>query len=218
MTTDRDDELIDRIEAGVAPASDDEAVARAPYERLIGRLKELDRREPPAGWAERVDARVRVERDHERRRRRRLWAGGVAAALGAAIVVVIVVRGGDERTPPAGTRVAVVARDGTMRSGAAAMVGDVLRIHAPRTQAHVELRVYRDAVLVARCPVDAACVLDDDRLAIDLPLTDAGAYEVVVLSSRSPLPAPGATLDVDILAARRAGATIERRPMVRVEP
>ena len=103
MTTDRDDELIDRIEAGIAPANDDEAVARAPYERLIGRLKELDRREPPAGWAERVDARVRVERDHERRRRRRLWAGGVAAALGAAIVVVIVVRGGDERTPPAGT-------------------------------------------------------------------------------------------------------------------
>lgn len=216
MTDNRDDELIDRIEAGVTPTDDAEIAARAPYERLIGRLKELDRREPPAGWGERVDARVRAERDAERRRQRRWWAGGAAVALGAAIVVVIVVRGGDERPAPVGPRVAVVARDGTMRSGSAA-VGDRLRVDAPRAQTHVELRVYRDAVLVARCPGDAACV-DGDRLAIELPLTDAGAYQVLVLSARAPLPEPGPTLDADILAARRVGATIETKPLLLVEP
>ncbi len=50
-TDDRDDQLLDRLAAGVAPADDAEAAARAPYERLVERLRAVD---APAGSAERA--------------------------------------------------------------------------------------------------------------------------------------------------------------------
>ena len=65
-TDDRDDQLLDRLAAGAAPADADEAAARAPYERLIDRLRTLG---APEGSAERIAARLRLEQARAARRR-----------------------------------------------------------------------------------------------------------------------------------------------------
>ena len=84
MTTaddgDGDDQLLDRLGDGVAPATPEEAAARAPYERLAGQLRALDPRDPPPGWERRLDARLRDARAQDQRRRWWLIGGGLVRA------------------------------------------------------------------------------------------------------------------------------------------
>jgi hypothetical protein len=54
-------DVIDRLDAGLPPSSPKEVAARAPYERLIARIRELEDEEPPAEWEERAVARWRSE-------------------------------------------------------------------------------------------------------------------------------------------------------------
>lgn len=212
MTDDqRDDELLARIAAGVPPADADEAAARAPYQRLVDQLRGVGE---PAGLGQRIDNRLREEAARERRRR--WWLGGGLALAAAATVAALVLR--PRTTPRPRLAVAVTARDGAVRRGAAA-VGDTLRLDADPPGAHGELRVYLDGRLVARCPGAGACHTDGRRLHLEVPAADPGAYRVVVLGSASPIPAPGADgIDSDLLAARTAGATVVTREPIVVEP
>ncbi|MBK9034650.1 MAG: hypothetical protein IPL61_25855 [Myxococcales bacterium] len=217
MTTadDRDDELLDRMGDGVAPASPEEAAARAPYERLAGQLQALDPRDPPAGWERRLDARLREARAREQRRRWWLIGGGVAAAAAVAAAVVLWPRPAPAPVRP--VTVAVIAADGAARRGDAA-VGDAVQIAVDRAQAQTELRVYRDTTLVTRCPGADACQISARSIRLELRLTDVGRYRVVTMTSASAIPAPGAGLDADLLAARSAGATIVLPAPIVVRP
>jgi len=202
-TDDRDDQLLDRLAAGVAPADDAEAAARAPYERLVERLRAVD---APAGSAERIAARLRREQAHAARRRW-WWLGG-GLALAAASVAALVVLRPRPTPPPRGLEVAIVAPAGEPRRGDAA-VGDTLRLRVSDPRAHVELRVYRDGALQLRCPGAPPCAGDPQHPRADLTVADAGVYRVVVLAAAAPLPPPGAGgLDADLLAARTASVSI----------
>jgi hypothetical protein len=64
-----EDDVIERLDDGVPPSSPEEALARAPYERLFERIRDLEDIEPPAGWKERAVARWLSSRDGRPRRR-----------------------------------------------------------------------------------------------------------------------------------------------------
>lgn len=213
-----DAELIDRMERDVDSESADETAARVPYQRLIERIGDLDVVEPPPGWVERaVDRWERSTAPPPTRPRRRWapWGGLLAAAITAAVLIVLVPRCRDDGDPD---RFEVaVTRIGSSRTGGAA-VGDTLSIHAPRRAGDaVELRVYRDRVLIARCPGDARCRSTAGALELVLALDVPGTYQAIALTGRAPLPEPGSTgLELDVLEARKAGARIERRPPIDV--
>lgn len=209
---DRDEALLARLAAGDPPADDAEVAARAPYERLIDRLRSLD---APPGSSERIAARLRHEQARAARRRW-WWIGGLAVTAAAAVALVVL----RPRARPAPLRleVAVLAPAGEPRRGGAA-VGDTLRLAVEDPRAHVEVRVYRDGALRLRCPGDAACAGDAHRPRADLVLTDAGVYRVVVLAGATPPPAPGpGGLDADVLAARTGGAAVVVHPALVVQP
>jgi hypothetical protein len=75
---DEADDVFDRIDPGLPARSPEEAAAREPYERLITRIRDLDKMEPPPGWEDRAVARWRRERT---RRRAREAGTGVPARL-----------------------------------------------------------------------------------------------------------------------------------------
>jgi len=213
------DELLDRIDQGVPPSSPEEAAARAPFERLLARVRDLPPLPPEPGWERRAHQRWAAARADDRRRRRRqvgLAIGGLAAA---AIVLVLVLGARGARSPRAtGLEVAVLDRNGAHERGAPGLHG-TLRVKAPQRQPHGEVRVYRDARLLVRCPGAPTCRATPDAIALDLDLDQPGVYQVVALSSRAPIPAPGdGGLDGDLLAARRAGANVERDEPTRVQP
>ncbi len=57
--------MIVRLEAGLPPSSPEEAAARAPYERLIARIGELEEVGPLPGWEERAVARWRARKQND---------------------------------------------------------------------------------------------------------------------------------------------------------
>jgi hypothetical protein len=208
---------LDRLDLAAEPATPAEAAAQAPYRRMIARLRELPPLEPPAGWEDRAVVRLRAARAAERRR---VIVGVGVAALAAAAVVLLLLRPTDAPAPR-GLQVAVAAPEGVVRRGPAA-IGDRLRAQVPWSAGEVELRVYRGDRLVARCPsaeARATCqrVGRHRELELVLELREAGIYRIVALSAAGPLPAPGDDgLDVDLLRARSAGATVERGDAVHV--
>ena len=220
MTTDRDDEeVIGRMLAGEPARDDAEAELRAPYERLVTRLREFDGATLPAGWDERAALRLQAARAREARDARRRWLRGgvVAVAIAAAVMLIVWTRGEQTARPSAPTsRVAVVIRtvDGVERRGDAA-VGDFLQARVDSRRAHVELRLYRDATVVARCPGEVAC----DGQHLRYPLSAPGRYQVVALESDTPLPEPTVGgLDEDVLAVERSGGRAQRQEPTLVMP
>src|SRR5262249_48305744 len=103
---------------------------------------------------------------------------------------------------------ALVGAHGSLRRGDAA-VGDVLKVRAHLQQSHVELRIYRAAKLVVRCPDSEPCKHDGAAIELGCKLDAPGSYQIVALSSASDIPGPSATLDRDLLMAREAGAHID---------
>jgi hypothetical protein len=77
------DDLIDRLDAGEPPRSPEESAARAPYERLLARIRSLEDA-PPAGWEERA-----MTRWARHRRRARVSAVGFTVLFSIAALLVL---------------------------------------------------------------------------------------------------------------------------------
>lgn len=197
---DDDDEVIDRLDAGEPPRSTEEAQARAPYERLFERIRNLDEIDPPPGWEDRAMARWAAAK----RARRVRIALGVTVAVGLAAAILVYPCTGPTTGP--GLQVAVSAAPGAARRGAHA-VGDVLHVRARVDRPHVELRVYLRTKLVVRCPGSEQCRRDASLVEIDWKLIEPGSYQIVVLSSATDIPPPAGTVDRDLLEADDAGAS-----------
>lgn len=91
------------------------------------------------------------------------------------------------------------------RRGMSAHTGDVLRPEV-RGERHQAIWVYLDEhELILRCPEEDRCHGADGELAVELPLTARGTYAVVAAGSSAAIPAPEATLDRTLAAARIAG-------------
>lgn len=217
-----DAEVVERLERDLPAQSKDEEETRAVYQRLIGRIGDLDLVEPDPGWEDRAVERWRREakpRRTAKSSRRVPWrpiAAALAAATAAALVLLIPRCGDGELPAPAVADLEVeVERTGPPNRQRAPASGDTLRARVRVDGPHVELRVYRDQVLVARCPGDDRCRRDGASLSIRLVMNDPGKYEVIRLSSREPLPSPQATgLDVDRLTARERGALVTSEPPI----
>lgn len=207
-----DDELLDRIDQGVPPATPEEAAARAPYERLLARVRALPPVAPLPGWEERAAQRWRFA--HQRRRWIPISAGVVALAAAAALFVAL--RPGGPTATDDRLAMTVTPPDGIRRAGVAA-VGSTLQLRVARPAVHRELRVYRPDLVVVRCPGASTCRETDRELTLELTLDVPGLYRPMVLSAATPIPAPGTGgLDADVLSAREAGATIRTLETVRV--
>ncbi|HEU4727528.1 MAG TPA: hypothetical protein VFT22_06560 [Kofleriaceae bacterium] len=202
MTTSSPDEdaMIERLDAGEPPSSPEEAQARAPYERVIERVRDLQDIAPRAGWENRA-----FQRWSGARRKRRIRGAAIATAAAVAALAAIVLWHPCAASRSGGLEVAVLTPAGSTRRGDAA-VGDVLRARAPLGAAQVELRVYLGTTLVARCPGSAQCRGDASAIEIDWKTTERGDYQIVMLSSASSIPAGGGILERDLLDARTTGA------------
>jgi hypothetical protein len=214
-----DAEMVERLERDLPAQTPGEEETRAVYQRLIGRIGDLDLVEPAPGWEDRAVERWRREAKPRRTAnppRRVSWrpiAAIAAVATIAALVLLIPLCG--VRDLPA-LQVAV-ERTGPPNRQSAPATGDTLRAHVRVDGPHVELRVYRDQVLVARCPGDDRCRRDGARLSIGLVMEGPGQYEAIRLSSREPLPPPQANgLEVDVLTARERGAHVVSEPPITV--
>lgn len=193
--------MLERLDAGEPPGSPEEAQARAPYERLVERIRDLDDIAPAAEWEDRAVARW----SSARTRRRVRIALGLTASVGLAAAILL--QPCTTQTTAHGLQVAVSTAAGVSRRGDHA-VGDVLHVQARTDRAHVDLRVYLNTRLVARCPGSEQCRRDASLVQIDWKLMEPGTYEVVMLSSASDIPPPvHGTIERDLLEARNAGAS-----------
>ncbi len=201
---DEDPGMIERLDAGEPPGSPEEAQARAPYERLLARIRDLDDIAPPGDWEDRA-----VARWSGARRRRRLVIALGATTAAAALAAMLLLQPCVAPTAT-GLEVAVLDASGSTRRGDAAM-GDRLRARARANRPHIELRVYLGTQLVARCPGSASCRHDGSVMELDWKLDVAGSYQVILLTSSSNIPVGDGTIDRDLLDARGAEASIEVR-------
>lgn len=214
-----DAELVERLERELPARSEGEKETRAVYQRLIGRIGDLDLVEPAPGWEDRAVERWRREAKPRRAAkppRRVPWRplAAVTAAATIAALGLLILRCGNRELP--GLQVAV-ERTGQPDRQTAPAIGDMLRARVHVDEPHVELRVYRDQLLVARCPGDDRCRRDGASLSIGLVMDGPGQYEAIRLSSREPLPPPQATgLEVDVLTARERGAYVTSKPPITV--
>lgn len=198
--------VIERLDTGEPAGSPEEAQARAPYERLLARIRDLDDLAPPGAWEDRAVARWSATR----RRRQLGVAVGATAAVGLAAALLL--------RPCAATgtsrlEVTVLAALGSIRRGDPA-VGDVLHARVRADRMHTDLRLYLGTRLVARCPGSDPCRRDASVVELDWKLVESGTYQIVVLSSQSDIPIPGdGAIDRDLLDARSAGAIVEIQPL-----
>lgn len=200
-------ELGGQLESHVAECADCQA-RLVGYQTLASWIAAAkSARRAPAGFAQRTMARARAE---GARRRRRRWAAGTLVAAAAAIALYLVTR---PAAPSEPARLALqVEQAGGWRSAPAmANVGDVIRAEAKRGDAPIfELRVYRNArALVQRCPAtgDASCRGARGEL-LQWRIPSVGTYQVLLLVSERPIPAPRGTLDQDVHAATGDGARV----------
>jgi hypothetical protein len=141
------------------------------------------------------------------------WGLGLGAAAAAAAAVVFLLM---DRSAPqvAELRIEVIAGGAATRT-TMHQVGDILDIQAtPGGAAHAELRVYRnDTDLVLHCPsaADARCARQGHALTARLVLGAMGRYQILWLTSDTPLLAPETSLEHDVARAARAGARHELR-------
>lgn len=197
--------MIERLEAGEPPSSPEEAQARAPYERLLARIRDLEDIAPPEGWEDRA-----VQRWAGAQRRRRLGLALGGAAMAAAAVAAVLLLRPRAAPPLIGLEVKVSPEPGSSRRGEGATVGEVLHVRGGAEEPHLELRVYLQNRLIARCPGSAECRRDGAVMALDWKLGEAGKYEILLFSSASDIPAGNGTLDGDQVDAQRALVHIEQ--------
>ena len=158
--------------------------------------------EPPWGWQTRVLAAVEAPP-----RRRGWWWLALPAAAALALPLVLL------RPPPAVPLVlqVAVASVGPPQRGSSAHVGDRVQVQATGGDRYRAIWVYRDRrVLVVACPGGPSCGELAGATAAEVTLPTPGTYELVALTSASPIPAPVGAYDADLAAADRAGATLQR--------
>jgi hypothetical protein len=206
--TDEDAEVIERLDAGEPARSAEEAAARAVYERLFARLRDSEDITPAAGWEDRAVARWAAAK-------RRRWSIGAAAVIAAGVAgTLVLLPCSRARVSPSGLEVAVLGGSETVRRQDPA-VGGLLRVRGGVDRPHVELRIYLDTRLVARCPGDDSCRVEETTIELDRRLTEPGNYRVVRLSSASAIPPPTEDgVDRDLLEARNVGANLDVRAIV----
>jgi hypothetical protein len=159
--------------------------------------------EPREGWESRVLA--GVHREVVPPQRSRWWLAAVpAVAMAAAIVLVM------SRPTPDELALSYQIEEAQVRRSAArgsAAVGDTIHVTASGDAAHRALWVFRDGrTLVLACPGAPAC-RDDGALEARFVPTVIGTYELVLLASPTPIPAPSDSFDESVAGAIRAGAT-----------
>jgi hypothetical protein len=194
---DEDLAVLERLDAGEPPGSPEEAQARAPYEHLFERLRNLEDISPPAGWEDRAADRWRAAR----RRRRLRFALGATATVGALAAVLLLLF----RPSPSLALTVVVTNDQGVPHRGDAMVGNLLQAQAQVDQAHVEVRLYRDDKLVAQCPGMPQCRVDASVIELTWKLTDPGRYKTIVFSSAEAIPPSEGRLDLDQVNANNPG-------------
>ncbi len=200
---------IERLDAGAAAASPEGAAARAPYEALVERLRETDEEcEPPAGWEDRAVGRWRGGR-------RQRWirvAAGAAAGIGLAAVLLLRCTVGGE----VGLTVAVVNESGQVRRGEGSpTVGDTLRARMPAGET-VWMLLYLGTKRIASCPGSSTCREEGGEVVLEWPLVEAGDYRILAISTdagAATLELPSGMYEVDLAAARAAGARVEAQPL-----
>jgi hypothetical protein len=184
--------------------SDDAAVIR-----IEGALRGfMAARRSPRGWEERVLA---VGRRTQARRTWMLAVGGLAAA---ASLTAVGLRGSPMwpgQTPPLALSVVVERSEPNVR---AQVVGKGSIVTATVSGGrHRALWIYRaDDDLRVACP-GVRCESEGGAMAARVPLDSVGTYTIVALASDAPIPAPHGSLDADVAAARRAGATDEQKQL-----
>lgn len=178
---------------------------------IIERIASLDVIEPPPGWQERAYQHWKQQAPAPRHDIGR-WL--VAALVILATVAAIVVVPRCRTAAPTGVTVAMELSPTQDRDGRRAVKRLTPRLVTPAV--HAELRVYRDGALIARCPGDAGCRRGDGVLAIELLTPTAGRYEVVGLTSKVAIPPSTGQLELDLIEARDASASTERRAPIEV--
>jgi hypothetical protein len=154
----------------------------------------------------------RIAREETLRARRSYWLGGALAAAGvlAAIALYLArdtpagwIAGDAERSAdPRRPRIDIVSSRDAIR-GHSARVGDRVRISV---RPGCEVRVYRADHLVLRCPAwqtSPGCTPGATGLVAEAPLTTAGEYQLVTITSATVDPA--GLLDRDLAAVVDAG-------------
>lgn len=195
--------MIERLDAGEPAASPEEAQARAPYERVIERLRGAEDIEPPAGWEERL-----VARRGKALRQRRWGVGAAVVVIGLGVAATLLLRCASKES--SALEVAVLSESREPRRGGAA-VGDTLAIRTRGEGAALAL-LYRGARRIASCPGSAACRREGVVLVLEWQLTEPGEYHVAAIFNARGTFAPGdGGLDLDLVAARQAGARVELR-------
>lgn len=157
--------------------------------------------EPPVGWEARVLAAVGAPR-------RRWWAyaaPGVALAAAAAVALVVL------RRPPPALALNVDVKHSARYRGDEASAGDIAHIVVSGGKGPRAIWVYHEEVqLVLRCPGDPKCRVSDASTEVDVTLTSAGTYTVVVLTGGDSLPPLTGTYDADTAAAKDAGLEVRQ--------
>lgn len=191
--------------------------AREAYARLAEGLRELPPIAPPAGWEERVLAKIgATPASPARAPSTPRWAWLMAAAIVAALFIVLA-RSSREAPLTASLQVEVI-RAAVARRADVAVIGDRLSVRASSRAPHTELRVYRDErELWLRCPGDTRCRVAGGVLEADAVLALRGSYRAVVLTASAPLPAPRGALDDDARAVQAIAGRVEMRPAIEVE-
>lgn len=161
----------------------------------------------PVGWKERTLARARAApapvTPLRRRSRAVIWAAGAALAA-AAVILFLILRPADDPAPGE-PRLAVVVKEVGGWRGQAHPGNIVVAEPASVAAKHVEVRVYREArAVVARCPGGGEGTCKGAALTWTVP--SVGKYQIVLLTSDAPIPAPHGSLDDDMAAATAAGA------------
>jgi hypothetical protein len=92
-----------------------------------------------------------------------------------------------------------------MRGGAS--IGDVVRVTGGGGGRHRALWIYRDGRHVElACPGVDGCQVGDGRIGATFSPRVAARFDIVLLASDDPIPAPTSSLDASVAAALRAGA------------
>jgi hypothetical protein len=159
--------------------------------------------EPPAGWEARVLAAVSTPAPRPKLQLR--WLLFAAPAVAAVVIaIVIIVR--PPRTGPLQLALAV-AKTAVVDRGPGYHVGDVVHATATEGGAYRAVWVYHDDALMLACPGAPQCRSTKDGLTAEVTLTLHGEYKVVAVASRSSIPAPGGTFDLDVARLHDIGVS-----------
>lgn len=194
---------------------------REQYARLERDLTDLgldDR--PPANYQARVWARIAERRTATKPWYQRWWWLVLPAPVVAAMAIILALPDERANLDMVELRYDIVQpSDAIRRRGhGTARPGDVLSLHASTGEARkTELRVYRgEDELVLQCSNEPPCERRDGTLLAKTVLLSRGEYQVLLLASDEPLPAPAPSLAHDIAMAEQRGAVIERSEPIEV--